>query len=104
MVFKSKQAKSEEQKTLSITETRKLRLAVLKPANGFIEIVNTADQGRVCFLRVKDFRSVDDAVIYAEVLRLAPELLDDYPGDTKRLVEVIGRLERKVGKGKRKRD
>ena len=69
----SKQSESEEQKTISITETRKLRLEVLKPINGKIEIVNTADQGRVCTLTISDFKSLKDAEAYADLLKLAPK-------------------------------
>jgi hypothetical protein len=34
--------------------------------------------------------------VYAELLRLAPELLDNYLSDTKRLKEVLARLEKRV--------
>lgn len=97
---KSKRFPAEDEKTISITETRKLRLQVLQPAKGIIEIVNVADQGRVCSLRTSDFKSAEDALAYAELLRLAPELLDDYLSDAKSLKEVLERLEKKVARAK----
>ncbi len=98
---KSKQQKTEDQKTISISETRNLRLQVVRPAKGIVELVNSADHGRVCTLRTDDFLSVNDALVYAELLRLAPELLDDYLADTKKLNEVLARLEKKVTRGKK---
>ncbi|MDQ3110873.1 MAG: hypothetical protein M3R17_13350 [Bacteroidota bacterium] len=99
---KHKQPLAEEQKTISITETRKLRLQLVRPGKGIIEIVNSADQGRVCTLRAEDFRSIDDALIYAELLRLAPELLDDYLSDAKKLAQVLQRLDKKLARAKGK--
>ena len=102
MNIKSRQFQSEEQKTISITEARKLRLKILMPDKGLIEIVNSHDNGRVCTLRVKDFRSVDDALVYAELLKLAPQLLDNYLSDAKTLGEVVGRLHKKIERIKEK--
>jgi hypothetical protein len=100
---KRKQLLADEQKTVSIAETPMLRLLVVRPGKGIIELVNVADQGRVCTLRTGDFRSVKDALAYAELLRLAPELLEFYLSDTKRLEEVLARLEKRAagaaGKG-----
>ena len=100
---KSKQQKTEDQKTISIIETRKLRLQVVRPNKGIVELVNSADHGRVCTLRTDDFQSETDALVYAELLRLAPELLDNYLSDTKRLKEVLERLEKNVDRAKRKK-
>lgn len=99
---KSRQFQTEENKTISITEIRELSFKVLKPQKGIIEIVNDADHGRVCTLRVADFRSAEDAKVYAELLRLAPELLNEYLTDAKNLGQVINRLEKKVAKTKEK--
>src|SRR5215218_8296573 len=99
---KSRQSQSEEQKTINITEARKLRLKILKPDKGLIEIVNSKDNGRVCTLRVEDFRSVDDALVYAELLKLAPQLLDNYLSDAKTLEEVVTRLDKKIALAKEK--
>ena len=102
MNLKSRQFQSEEQKTISIIEARKLRLKILKSNKGLIEIVNSKDNGRVCTLRVDDFRSVDDALVYAELLKLAPQLLDNYLSDAKTLEEVVGRLNKKISRAKEK--
>ena len=100
---KSKSHKTnEEVKTISINETRKLRLQVVRPAKGIVEIINTADQGRVCTLNTDDFRSLQDALVYAELLRLAPELLDNYLSDAKNLTQVLQRLEKKLALAKQK--
>lgn len=96
MTHKSKQAQAEETKTISITEITQLQFKVLKPDKGIIELVNTADQGRVCSLKISDFRSTQDAKIYAELLRLAPELLNEYICNTKTMEQVVGRLKKKV--------
>ncbi|MEO5645224.1 MAG: hypothetical protein ABIS12_18020 [Bacteroidia bacterium] len=96
----SKQFQKEENKTISITEVRKLRFKVLKPNKGEIEIVNHADNGRVCKLLISDFRSVSDANVYAELLKLAPELLNEYMNDTKKLEQVVARLGKKVARTK----
>lgn len=96
----SKQSLAEEIKTISITEIRELRFIVLKPNKRIIEIVNKADHGRVCTLRVSDFRSREDAEIYAGLLRLVPELLNDYLSNTKTLEEVVGRLEKRIARRK----
>ena len=100
----SKQSQAEENKTISITEIRELRFIVIKPNKQIIEIANKADNGRVCTLRISDFRSKGDAEVYAELLRLAPELLNEYLSDTKTLEQVVGRLEKRVArlKGKNK--
>lgn len=98
----SKQFQAEEDKTISITEVRELRFIVLKPNKQIIEIANKADNGRVCTLRISDFRSKGDAEVYAELLRLAPELLNEYLSNTKTLEQVVGRLEKRVGRMKEK--
>lgn len=98
----SKQSQAEENKTISITEVLELSFMVLKPNKRLIEIVNKADNGRVCTLRVSDFRSKGDAEVYAELIRLAPELLNEYLSNTKTLEQVVGRLEKRVAKMKRK--
>ena len=100
----SKQSQAEENKTISITEVRELRFIVLKPNKRIIEIVNKADNGRVCTLRVSDFRSKGDAEVYAELLRLAPELLNEYLSNTKTLEQVVGRLEKRVARIKSKNE
>lgn len=100
---RSKQTAAEEEKTISITEARKLRLAIVRPAKNIIELVNTADQGRVCTLKADDFRSMADALIYAELLRLAPELLDDYLSNAQTLAEVLHRLDQKLARAKTKK-
>lgn len=102
MNTKSKQARAEEKKTISITEVSKLQFKVLKPDKGCIELVNIADQGRVCTLKISDFNSPEDAKVYAELLRLAPELLNEYICDTKTLEEVVKRLKKKVARTKTK--
>jgi hypothetical protein len=102
MNVKSKQFQAEVDKTISITEVRELRLKVLKPQKGVIEIINQADNGRVCTLRIDDFRSLNDAKIYAELLRLAPELLNEYITDAKNLERVVTRLEKRVARTKKK--
>jgi hypothetical protein len=98
----SKQFEAEENKTISITEVRKLHFKILKPGKDVIEIVNQADNGRVCTLKISDFRSATDARIYAELLRLAPALLNEYLTDAKKLGQVVNRLEKKVVQSKRK--
>lgn len=102
MNSKSRQLQTEENKTISITEIREISFKVLKPQKGVIEIVNAADNGRICTLRIKDFRSAEDAKVYAELLRLAPELLNEYLTNAKNLGQVINRLEKKVAKRKEK--
>jgi len=92
----SRQSQAEETKTISITEVHKLRFKVLKPNKRIIEVANEADYGGVCVLQVKDFRSFEDAEIYAELLRLAPELLDEYMSNAKTLEEVVDRLIKRV--------
>lgn len=106
MKNKSKQSQAEEEKTISlkITGLRQLRFAVLEPNNGLIDIVNTLDNGRVCTLRIDDFNSIGDAQAYAEIIRVAPELLDHYLTDAKTLEEVVGRMEKKLAKQKGKND
>lgn len=103
MNYKSKQSQAEGNKTISITEITKLRFKVLKPDKGCIELVNDADQGRICTLKISDFRSIGDAKVYADLLRLAPELLNEYISDTKTLEEVVERLEKKVARSKKRR-
>lgn len=100
MENKSRQSQAEEEKTISlkITGLKQLRFAVLKPNNGLIDIVNTLDNGRVCTLRIDDFNSLGDAQAYAEVIRVAPELLDHYITDHETLKEVLGRMEKTVAK------
>ncbi|MEO5643962.1 MAG: hypothetical protein ABIQ40_20290 [Bacteroidia bacterium] len=101
MSHKSKQSKAEETKTISITELTKLRFKVLKPDKGCIELVNAVDQGRVCTLKISDFKSAEDAKVYAELLRLTPELLNEYISDTKTLEEVVKRLKKRVAHAKK---
>jgi hypothetical protein len=90
MENKSRQSKAEEEKTISlkITGLRQLHFGVLEPNNGLIDIVNTLDNGRVCTLRIDDFNSLGDAKAYAEILRIAPEILDHYLADAKTLEAV----------------
>ena len=106
MANKSRQSQADEEKTISlkITGLRQLRFAVLEPHNGLIDVVNTLDNGRVCTLRVDDFNSLGDAKAYAEVIRVAPELLDHYIADHETLKEVLGRMEKTVGKKKGKQN
>ncbi|CAN5892438.1 hypothetical protein BH11BAC7_BH11BAC7_21770 [soil metagenome] len=96
MKNKSRQSKAEEEKTVSlkITGLRQLRFAVLEPANGVIEIINALDNGRVCSLRIDDFNSLGDALAYAEIIRVAPELLGHYLADAKNHKEVVGRIKK----------
>jgi hypothetical protein len=95
MTVKSKQLKAEENKTISITELTLLRFKTLKPYKGIIEVVNCADMGRVCMLRVSDFVSVSNAQVYAQLLVLAPQLLGAYLGDPKKLEQVVKRFEKR---------
>jgi hypothetical protein len=95
MTVKSKQLKAEENKTISITELTRLRFNSLKPYKGIIEVVNCADMGRVCILRVSDFVSAENAHVYAQLLVLAPQLLGAYLGDPKKLEQVVKRFEKK---------
>ncbi|MEO5644138.1 MAG: hypothetical protein ABIQ40_04245 [Bacteroidia bacterium] len=99
----SNQFQAEEKKTISITEARELRLKVLEPYKGRIELINAADNGRVCTLRISDFQSKEDTIIYAELLRLAPELLNVYLSDVKKLTEVAQRLEERMADLRKKR-
>lgn len=99
----SNQFQAEEKKTISITEARELRLKVLEPYKGRIELINEADNGRVCTLRISDFQSKEDARVYAELLRLAPELLDVYMSDAKKLTEVAERFEERMADLRKKR-
>lgn len=101
MERKSRQSKAEQEKTISITEARKLRLKILKPHDGLIEIVNSKDNGRVCTLKIDDFNSLSDTEAYAELLKLAPELLDIYLSDAKTHAEVVVRFEKKVARSKK---
>lgn len=98
MKNKSRQSKAEDEKTVSlkITGLRQLRFAVLEPSNGIIDIVNTLDNGRICSLRIDDFNSVGDAQAYAEVIRVAPELLDHYLADHETLKKVLKRMGKKI--------
>ena len=100
MEKKSRQSKAEKEKTVSlkITGLIKLRFDVLEPSNGVIEIINALDNGRVCSLRIDDFNSLGDAQAYAEIIRVAPELLDHYLGDAKTVKEVEVRIEKKLPK------
>jgi hypothetical protein len=102
MGSKSRQSKTEKEKTVSlkITGLRQLRFNVLEPADGVIEIVNSLDNGRVCSIRIDDFNSIGDAQAYAEVIRIAPELLDHYLGDAKTVKEIKVRIEKKLPKVK----
>jgi hypothetical protein len=99
----SNQFQAEDKKTISIIEVKELRLKVLDPYKGRIELVNATDNGRVCTLRISDFHSEEDARIYAELLRLAPELLNVYMSDAKKLAEVAERLEERMADLKKKR-
>ncbi|MEO5644735.1 MAG: hypothetical protein ABIQ40_04125 [Bacteroidia bacterium] len=94
MEHKSRQRKTEDEKTLSlkITGLRKLCFLVIGPVNGVIDIVNSADNGRVCSLTIDDFDSVGDAKSYAEIIRIAPELLNHYLADAKTLEKVVKRM------------
>lgn len=103
MSLKSKQGRLEEIKTISIAELTQLKFRILKPAKGQIEIVNAADMGRICTLRISDFRSTSDARIYAQLLVLAPLLLDENGTDekireakTKKLRKRIAFIKKKV--------
>jgi hypothetical protein len=102
MEKKSRQSKTEEEKTVSlkITGLRKLRFEVLEPTNGIIDIVNALDNGRVCSLRIEDFNSLGDAQAYAEVIRVAPELLNHYLGNAKTVKEVEIRMKKEIAKTK----
>jgi hypothetical protein len=102
MKNKSRQSKTEEEKTVSlkITGLKQLRFNVLEPANRVIEIVNSLDNGRVCSLRIDDFNSISDAEAYAEVIRIAPELLGHYLGDAKTLKGVLVRMKKGLSKEK----
>jgi hypothetical protein len=106
MVNKSKQSQAESEKTVSlkITGLKQLRFAVLEPLNGIIDIVNTLDNGRVCSLKVDDFNSLGDAKAYAEVIRVAPDLLNHYLGDAKTVKEVEMHMRKKIAKAKRNKD
>jgi hypothetical protein len=102
MTKKSRQAQIESEKTVSlkVTGLKKLQFEILEPNNGVIDIVNTLDNGRVCSLRIEDFDSLGDAKAYAEVIKLAPDLLALYLPTAKNLEQVIGRMENKTEKGK----
>ena len=102
MTKKSRQSQVESEKTVSlkITGLRKLRFEVLEPTNGIIDIINTLDRGRVCSLRIDDFNSLGDAKAYAEVIRVAPDLLNHYLGDAKTVKEVEVRMEKEIAKVK----
>lgn len=95
MTTQSKQLKAEENKTISITELTRLRFKMLKPYKGIIEIANCADMGRVCMLRVSDFKSVADAQVYAQLLVLPPQLLGAYLSDAEKLEQVVRRFEKR---------
>ncbi len=101
---KSRQFQAEKEKTISVTEVKELRFKIHKPDKGLIEIVNCADYGRICTLRISDFLSVSDAQVYAELIKLAPELLRDYLTDAKTLQEVVSRLQKKVEQQKEKKN
>ncbi|CAN5548803.1 hypothetical protein BH11BAC2_BH11BAC2_06220 [soil metagenome] len=103
MAQKRKAVPADQRKTISIAATRKLRFKILKPQKGIIEIVNSADHGRVCTLRLSDFQSPEDAQVYAALIKLAPELLDDYLSDKKKLKEVLMRFNKKVAGIKEKK-
>ena len=92
---KSKQLRAEENKTIRITELIGLRFKAMKPENGIIEIANRADQGRVCTLKVSDFKSMEDAKVYAQLLVLAPQLLGEYLSDVDRLEQSVRRFEKR---------
>lgn len=92
----SKQSRAEQTKTISISEVRALHFKIVKPQKGIIEIVNCADQGRVCTLKTSDFKSKADAEIYAQLMVLAPMLLNEYVSKTKTLKEVIERLRKRI--------
>ena len=96
MILKSKQSQAEQIKTISIGKARALRFKVLKPQKGVLEIVNQGDQGRICTLKISDFKSKADAEIYAQLLVLAPMLLDEYLSSSKTLAEVTERLRKRV--------
>lgn len=103
MTVKSKQCQAEEIKTISITELTQLRFRVLNASRGVIEIVNCQDMGRVCSVRLTDFKSVSDAQVYAQLLVLAPKLLAAYLSDPEKLKQVVKRFEKRMDLSKRRK-
>lgn len=96
MPTKSKQRRAEAFKTDSISKLADIRLKVLKTERGIIEIVNSADNGRVCSIKVSDFRSRRDAAIYAELFSLAPDLLHFKNTSITGLEESMRNVERRA--------
>lgn len=104
MIRKSKQQIAEDNKTANITDLAKLRFKMLKPCEGVIEVVNCADQGRICTLKVSDFDSVQDAQAYGQLLVLAPQILRACLTDAGKLEQVVGRYKKyRVEKEKQKK-
>lgn len=105
---KTMQFKAESKRTVSIKEIRGLRFKAYPPDqdDGIIEVANVSDQGRVCVLFVEDFRSVEDAKVYANLLALAPLLLDTYIHDHSKFQLTVQRFEKilaRVQRAKRMR-
>lgn len=100
---KSRQHRAESKRTPSIKEIRGLRFRAYPPDtdDGIIEIVNAADGGRVCVLYLEDFNSVEDAVVYSNLLALAPLLLDSYMNDHSKLAVTVKRVERIIERAKK---
>lgn len=92
MTRKSKYRKAGDNETIAITDLATMRFKMLKPRDGIIEIVNSLGHGRICALKISDFRSRKEAELIAGLLRLAPELLQVNNNKTDRLDAAFRRI------------
>lgn len=99
----TRQSKAESVRTASIQEIRGLRFKALPPdsTEGIIEVSNAADNGRVSVLFLEDFRSVEDAIVYAKLIALAPLLLDTYMHNNQQFRLTVQRFEKILQRAKR---
>jgi uncharacterized cysteine cluster protein YcgN (CxxCxxCC family) len=91
----------DDEKTVSITEITSLKFKAMKPMGGEIEIANCSDAGRICTIKIKDFKSKGDAKVYADLLALAPQLLREYI-KRKKIKQAVVDLEKRINKKKEK--
>lgn len=94
--MKSRQRRAEENKTPSLDTLARIKFRILPPFEGTIEIVNSDDMGRVCTLRISDFKSGQDAQLYAELLALGPRLMSACLSDVEQLGDVVKWFERRA--------